>query len=224
MKRSFLFIFIGFVFCFISCDEPDDPVMPYDDSMPILMGKTINSIDIFWTEASLSNFQYYEVFYREYYTAEPKKYITLNGKKQIYATITGLMPNIEYKIFVVTADKSGNRYASKELSVKTYTDMPSSILGFRVETENNSFIRFVWTPYSDSYAVPFSRYEMYMDTVNNFICGDSNRIITKDNYFAAQADFNISDLEWGKNYYFKLRTYNTLEKYSESGTISFSRM
>ena len=223
MKRSFLFVFICFVFCFISCEEPDDPIIPYDDSMPVFMGRTINSIDIFWNETSLIDFQYYEVFYREYYTPEPKKYITLNGKKQIYATITGLIPNIEYKISVVTIDKSGNSYGSKELSVKTCNDMPGSIFGFRIESESNFLIKFVWAPYLDSYAVPFSRYELYMDTVSNFICSGYNKVITENNYFSAQADFNISDLEWGKSYYFKLRTYNTLEKYSESGTISFSR-
>jgi hypothetical protein len=224
MKRSFIFIFIAFAFWFLSCEEPDDPVVPYDYSMPRSVGKTINSIDIFWDEAPLSNFQYYDIFYREFYVSEPKHHITIKDRKQLYTTITGLIPNIEYKIIVVTTDKSGNKYTSKELSERTYSDIPSPISLFRIDSENNSLIRFVWTMYMDLYIVPFSRYEIYMDTVNNFICSDSNRVATVYNYFTAQINFDISDLVPEQNYYFKLRTYNTLEKYRESGTVLFKKI
>jgi len=224
MKTSFIFIFFGFAFLFLSCEEPDDPVILYDYSMPRSVGKTINSIDIFWDEAPLNNFQYYDIFYREFYVSEPKHHITINDKKQLYTTITGLLTDTEYKIFIVTTDKRGNKYTSKELSEKTYSDVPGPIYQFRIESESGSLIRFVWNIYENNYAVPFSRYEIYMDTVNNFICNNSNKVVILYNYFSAQVEFNVSDLVPGQIYYFKLRTYNTLEKYRESSqTVSFKK-
>jgi hypothetical protein len=214
---------MGFAFLFLSCEEPDDPIVPYSYSIPRSVGKTINSIDIFWDEAPLNNFQYYEIFYREYYVTEPKNYITIMNKKQIYATISGLIPNIEYKISVVTTDKNGNKYASTELSEKTHSDIPSTPITFYYSQQNDSFLRFVWNQYSNSYAVPFSRYELYMDTVNNFTCSDSNRVVILNTLWASSIDFNVSDLVKEQTYYFKLRTYNTLEKYSESVIISFKK-
>ena len=223
MKKSLIFIFIGFAFLFLSCEEPDDPIVPYSYSTPKSMGRTINSIDIFWDEAPLNNFQSYEIFYREFYVIEPKNYITIMNKKQIYATISGLTPNIEYKISVVTTDKNGNKYASTELSEKTHSDIPNPVYRFYIDSQTGSLIRFAWNQYTDSYAVPFSRYELYMDTINNFTCSDSNRVAILNTYWASSVDFNVSNLVVGQTYYFKLRTYNTLGKYGESGTISFTR-
>jgi hypothetical protein len=62
-----------------------------------------------------------------------------------------------------------------------------------------------------------------MDTVDNFVCSDSNRVTTQYSIWATDMNFNVSNLVAGQTYYFKLRTYNTLGKYSESGTISFTR-
>ena len=224
MKRSFILIFVGFAFWFCSCEEPDDPIIPYDYSTPRSVGKTITSIDIFWDEAPINNFQSYDIFYREYYVSEPRQYISISSKNQIYTTLAGLVPDTEYKISIVTTDKSGKKYTSKELSEKTYSDVPGTIYQFRIESESGSFIKFVWNIYENSYAVPFSRYEIYMDTVNNFICNNSNKVVILYNYFSAQVEFNVSDLVPGQIYYFKLRTYNTLEKYRESSqTVSFKK-
>ena len=223
LKVPFILIITAFAFLFLSCEEPDDPIVPYSYSMPSSLGKTINSIDIFWDEAPLTNFQSYDVFYREFYVAEPKHYVTIVNKKELYTTIVGLISDTEYRISIVTTDKNGNKYTSNELTEKTYSDIPSPIYLFRIDFESASSIRFIWTPYVDSYAVPFSRYEIYMDRVDNFVCSDSNRVVTVYNSLSSQANFNISNLMFEQDYYFKLRTYNTLGKYREFGTILFSR-
>jgi hypothetical protein len=232
MKRSFIFIFIAFAFWFLSCEEPDDPVISYD-YIPRLVSKSINSIDIFWDEAPMNNFQYYDIFYRESYVTEPKHYITISNKWEVYTSIVGLLPNTDYKIIIVTTDKSGNKYTSKELSERTYNDVPSNINVFRADSytiridqmtgdTTISSITFVWDKYSNSYAVPFSRYEIYMGTHREFICNDYNKIRI------IGVDWNTEviiyeSLRIRQYYYFKLRTYNTLEKYSESAVLEFRR-
>jgi len=226
MKRSFILILVGFAFLFLSCEEPDDPVISYD-YIPRLVNKSPYSIDIFWDEAPLTNFQYYDVFYRESITTttEPIHYITIANKRQVYTSLVGLSPNTEYKIIIVTTDKNGNKYTSKELFERTYSDIPSIANIFKATSYTIgtdywgvsyvSTITFIWSEYANSYAIPFSRYEIYMDTVSNFTCSSSNKIRIIDYPWDTEIII-YTRLDIGRYYYFKLRIYNTLEKYSES--------
>ena len=229
MKK--LFILIAFAFLFISCEEPDDPPRPYSLSMPRAIGKTATSIDILWDEAPVtnSNFQSYDVYYREFYVAEPKHYINIINKKQVYTSIAGLIPNTIYRIYIVITDKDGNRYTSNELPEMTLNDAPGPIYMFRIdqyivnidkEGQILHNLMLVWSPYEDADIVPFSHYAVHLDSVSNFTCTASNKI-----FDAVRANelFNINHLSGGKTYFLKIRAYNVLGKYSEA-TMSFIRL
>jgi hypothetical protein len=227
MKKSFIFIFIGFTVLFLSCEEPDDPVLPYNDAMPKLIGKSVNSVDILWDETALADFQSYDIFYRENYPEEPNHhYISIPHKWQVFTSIVGLISNIEYKIYVVTNDKSGKKYKSQELSVKTYSDIPSPVTGFSITSFrdlgwNRASVICTWNEYLnlDSYIVPFRQYSIYMGLDSNFICSDNNIVATEYNSGNTEQLIVILNYSDKQNYYFKLRIYNTLGKYSESKAI-----
>jgi len=252
VKEFFIYsLFIIIVFCFISCEDPYEPVTSLDYSIPKVTGKSAISIDVSWDETSLAAFKSYDVFYKDRSMAEPKLFITIPQKNKIFTSITGLKPNTEYTIFIVTNDKNGDKHLSYEIFEKTYTDIPSPITVFTMDTiirnEDGEavVIKFSWSPYTDedSY-VPFDRYEFIYD-INPT---DRYFIATEFNVEKAQIDFNaavlsissitLEDLENSQmspelremflaswpyfiQHYFRVRTYNTLGKYNEYKILNF---
>ena len=114
MLKRILFAII--VFSFISCQGPDEPDGAVIYPVLSLIDKTINSVDITWNETSLVKFGSYEIFYKEHHNSvEPTRFITITHKDMVHTTITGLKPIVQYRIFIVTVDKNGNKNTSPEI-------------------------------------------------------------------------------------------------------------
>lgn len=199
---------------FSSCEEPNDPALPYQPSESKVIGKTITSIDVFWPEATIDNFDRYDVYYKKYYESDYKLYMSITNQQQLYVSVSGLTPDMEYKIYINTVDKSGKILTSKELVEKTFSDIPSSFDILRVSNYSFSTATLLWSIYKDSYAVPFDRYELYMGSSSDFICNDSTRVLVYRNMDFIEG--TVGNLKDKQSYYFKVRVYNTLEKFRES--------
>ena len=232
-KFSIYLLFAITAFCFISCEEPDEPVMPYQSTMPKVIGKSIDFIDILWDKTTVKDFLSYEVYYRPYSEPELKHYISIPNKWEVYTSITGLQPNTGYIIYVITIDKDSNKYISKELSLKTFSDVPTTITRFEIYEirydyfNNSAFITFNWDEYQDIYAVPFYWYTLHMipresdyNGDPDFICDYSNLVVSIKEQKQTSAYITINNYISDKNYYFKLRTVNAFNKYGESKVIT----
>jgi hypothetical protein len=60
LKIFFICLISGFIFS--SCEEPDDPMLKFDPSNTSISGKTITSVDIFWDEATIDDFDRYDIY------------------------------------------------------------------------------------------------------------------------------------------------------------------
>ena len=213
LQKIFPLILISFL-CFSSCEEPDDPALPYESSVTKSIGRTITSIDILWEQAQLDNFDRYEIYYKKFYETDYKLYISTTNQNQLYATVSGLTPDTEYKIYINTIDKNGKVYTSKEITERTFSDVPMAFSEFVISDYSFNYAILRWSAYKDSYAVPFDRYELYVGKTLDFVCNDSSRsliIYNMDTYEAT-----IGGLGDKLGYYFKMRVYNKIGKYRES--------
>jgi hypothetical protein len=216
LKKIFPLIIVCLL-SFLSCEEPDDPALAYEASVTKSIGKTITSIDVFWEQAALDNFDRYEIYFKKYYETDYKLYLSVTNQNQLYATISNLTPETEYNIYVNTFDKNGKSYSSEVINVKTFSDIPSEISSIDITDYSYNYVILRWTKYQDSYAVPFDRYELYKGTTYDFTCNDSSRILVINSMDIYEA--TIWSLTDKTGYYFKARVYNTLGKYRESASI-----
>jgi hypothetical protein len=219
MKKIFeiLSIIVISFLAFSSCEEPDDPALPYNQANSRVIGRTITSFDIFWEESTSDIFDRYEIYYKEYFTQDYRLYITISNQRQIYTTISGLIPNTEYKILIKTIDKNGNVWTSKELVNQTFNDVPSGFEKFEVTDFTYDRVDLEWSIYKDSYAVPFDRYEIHKGLKADFICNDSTLCEIIPTMETNKR--SIADLKDKVGYYFKIRVYNKIGKFTESFVI-----
>lgn len=216
-NRSHILYILFVLIIFFSCEEPNDPPIIYNPEIPKVIGKSISSIDIFWNEADIDNFDRYEIYYKKYFEEEYKLYITIPNQKQVFVSVSGLTPDTEYKFYVKVYDKNGKYWITDIKSEKTFSDIPSTIKKFVVSDYGYDYILLQWSTYEDSYAVPFDRYEVFMGTTSNFPCNDSTRVLVNKLIYTDEG--RVVGLSDKQGYYFKLRVYNSLGKYRESSAI-----
>jgi hypothetical protein len=212
-----LFVFFISFLAFSSCEEPNDPALPYTQANTKIIGKTITSFDVFWDESTSDNFDRYEIYYKEYFSVDFKLYISITNQKQIFTSISGLIPNTEYKIIVKTIDKNGNTWTSKELVQSTFSDVPSAFTKIVVTDFRYDMVTLAWSEYQDSYAVPFDRYEVHKGLKADFVCNDSTLCESIPNIDVVER--SVTGLKDKVGYYFKVRAYNKLGKFAESSPV-----
>jgi hypothetical protein len=219
LERIFINLLIFSVFLTSrSCEDifklpaPETPII---NKLGII---TINSIDLFWSEYKDDGFNCYEVYYGPQFTANYNLYSTIKNRHQVYITVSGLTPLTTYQFFVRTIDKEAHHADSKIITLTTLSDIPSLVYFDNIADSNilAHSIRISWNEYKDDYAVDFSRYELTYSTSKDF--PDDNRT-KKEIFYQRDPAFVVIDLTESTGYYFKIRTYNTLNKFSESSVL-----
>jgi hypothetical protein len=215
-KYIFAILFYGL---FYSCNDIFEPSPPKAPVINSIGARTINSIDLLWSKYDGGDFDRYEVYYKMQYAQDFLLYTTIKNERQIYLTVSGLEPNTAYLFYINTIDKSGNSTKSSVCQYETLSDVPSATTLYNVPDSNIQYssIYLNWSQYNDEYAVPFSRYEIFCSKASNFPnTSVTKKIIINSRY----ANVVVNDLTELTTYYFKVRTYNSLEKYSESAVVS----
>jgi hypothetical protein len=142
-----------------------------------------------------------------------------------YSHVSDLYPKEEFYFFVRLIKKNGSYTDSDILFVLTKSDIPSPIVSFsysRNYTEKEDIIN--WSKYLEDDIVPFSRYELYCSREQYFQPSRQNLYDS-----IPWVDFNYRPIDTSKfeiniSYYFKVKTYNKREKYSESSFLEYIRL
>jgi hypothetical protein len=202
----------------ISCDDIFRLPEPETPEINKFGSATINSVDLFWSKYNDESFDRYEIYYGLQYTSEYDLYTIIKNKNQAYLTISGLKPKTTYQFYVRAINQEGKYADSKIVSLSTLSDIPSDVSFNNITDDHLSYhsITLSWSEYKDDFAVDFSRYEVYYSTSPSFPDNYlTNKVIVK----YRQPIVVISDLTELTDYYFKVRTYNTVEKFSQSDVI-----
>jgi hypothetical protein len=202
----------------LSCDDFSEPELVLN-SIIIPAGKTtINSTEIFWSEYEGEDFDRYEIYFSKQSQKNFILYATINSVKQIFTSVHGLDSDTPYMFFVRIVTKNG-KYSDSELyNIRTLNDQPAQPVIYLANQITHSTIGLVFSGYKDSYAVKFRKYEVYFSSSQNFIP-------SKESLFDTIREINdtlriVNGLIEKTVYYFKVRTYNDLGKFSESDLFS----
>jgi hypothetical protein len=183
---------------------------------------TYHSITLYWSEFKDTGFDRYEIYTSDYYFKKASLYLIIRDPKICFAPVENLPPNWDINVFIRVINKDGALADSKTLTFKTYSDIPSPVTNFNYKIMNNdtNIYEIYWDKYSDSKIAPFSRYEVHYSKEQYFqLTPETLResITMPDHNFSL---FDKNRLDKNTLYSFKVRIYNTLEKYSESSYLT----
>jgi hypothetical protein len=215
MHKRIIIVFLFFLIITVSsCEDVFQQSPPDVPVINPLGSRTINSIDIIWSKYNGDDFERYEVYYRKKYSPAYSLYSTIKNERQIYLTVSDLEPKTEYQFYVRAIDKKGQFTDSEIYKLETLSDQPSPVAINRVNQSDitHQSIGIVWSQYVDDYAVPFLKYEVYCSTDPKFKENYTRKIVVTD----ISPKVVVPFLSEKTLYYFVVRTYNKLQKYSES--------
>jgi hypothetical protein len=138
----------------------------------------------------------------------------LLSSRQTFTSITGLKPRTYYSFFVRVLMQNGENIDSKISKIETFDDTPSPIYINSISDITSHSMNISWSYYTDVLAVKFDHYELHYATEPNFIPSNTTLYCKIDS--VKYTSCFVTSLNEQTEYYFKVRTYNVLGKYSES--------
>jgi hypothetical protein len=209
-------LLLGFVL--FSCEEELPPEDLNSDITLTSSGKaSYNSLNLFWTEFTGENFDRYELYYKSIYDKEYKLYEAIKFEKQTFTTVYRLEPATIYLFYVKVLDTKGKSYQTETCQIETYPDKPTIVKLYEINdqysTHYSSLIK--WSPYIDYEIIDFAKYEIHKSTLSEFFVTSPSTLVDSVKNMN-DTSMVINGLEEGTKYYFKVRTYNALGKYTES--------
>jgi hypothetical protein len=205
---------------FSTCKDPlggDDPVTVTAVSFLPVRNLSYYSFYLYWIKYESDNFARYEIYCKSDSLGRYSLYYTATDIDRTNLSLYGLQPSHTYWFYIKVIGEDGEYADSEILKVTTRSDTPSAVSIDGLDAGSEYYI--YWNRYTDVDVVTFSRYEVYCthySDYNNLI----NYLWYKTSYIKNNY-FYITKSEMDKNapYYFKVRTYNGLGKYSESASL-----